>query len=630
MSKRKILFNTNSSVIRTGFGRAANCLLKYLYNTNKYEIFHICAGMAADDPNLNRTPWVSLPAFKSHQEVHQIQDDRLRQLTVYGAMAIDEVIKREKIFAAFFIEDFWAFNCFNSPWFNKVHSIIWTTLDSEPLLPQALIEAPKIKNYWTWADFASKALNKAGFEQAKTVYGPIDSTPFYRLSDKEKLNLKNNLNIPQDSFIAGFFFRNQLRKLVPNTLEGWKIFKEQNNIKNAYLLFHTHFGEGWDIPRLIQEYGISPNEVLVTHVCKSCKKYTVQSFMGQEKKCPYCGDEKGLVTTSPNLGVSEKQLNEIYNLCSVYLQIMTSGGLEYPLIEAKLCELITITVPYSCGETFTVPEAQSLALDYAEYREIGTQFIKASPYPSSIAKNLNKVYNMKSEKKREMEQKARQWALERFDIKVIGKYIENFIDSLPDIDYDYQWDYVPRNPNFPMPQIQDDIEWLKILYKNILLIEEPGSGLEYWISEIKKGVKREDIYKFFIQTAINENQKNQKVEFSDLLIKNNKKNLAVIQPGSIGDLIGLQGTFESLRSRYPFESWNFYMITEPRYFEVFEDNEYIDKLLPYQPWMDTNFLMEGIGTNKGYFDISYCPFRRPQRTADYIHNGKDLIDLQLK
>ncbi len=636
MKKRKILLNTNYSLLKTGFGRAALCILKYLYATNKYELVHLCAAMPENDPALLRTPWKNLPAFHSHQDVAQIQDARLQQLTVYGAAALDQAVATEKPFAVLLLEDFWAFNCFDAPWFKKLHSIIWTTLDSLPLLPQAIEQAPKIDNYWLWSDFAANKLNSLGFPQAKTVYGPIDSTPFYKLSDKEKLDLKNKFNIPQDAFIAGFFFRNQLRKLVPNTLAGWKMFKEQNNIKNAYLLFHTHFseqpGNSWDIPRLMNEYGISPTEVLVTQICRTCKDYVVQPFLGQGKKCSHCGaeEERGLITTSPNLGVTEKQLNEIYGLCSMYLHCMTSGGLEYPLIEAKLCELITATVPYSCGETFTTPKAQSLSIDYAEYREVGTHFIKASPFASSIAKNLLKVYNMKPEKRAEMGQKARQWALERFDIKVIGKYIEDFIDALPEIDYDYKWDYIPRNPTFIIPEILDDTEWLKVMYKNILLMDEPGSGLEYWLGELKKGSKRIDIENFFRKTAQDENNKNQKIDFKDLLIKNNKKQLAVIQPGSIGDLVGILGILESIRSRYSSLEWNIYMVTSPQYFEIFEGCEFIDKLLPFQPFMEQPFILEGAGTNKGFFDIVYQPFKRPQRTADYTHNGMDTLDLELK
>ena len=42
-------------------------------------------------------------------------------------------------------------------------------------------------------------------------------------------------------------------------------------------------------------------------------------------------------------GVSEKELNEVYNLMDVYCHPFTSGGQEIPIQEAKLTELITLS-----------------------------------------------------------------------------------------------------------------------------------------------------------------------------------------------------------------------------------------------------------------------------------------------
>ena len=83
-------------------------------------------------------------------------------------------------------------------------------------------------------------------------------------------------------------------------------------------------------------------------------------------------------TTNIKAGVNESQLNEIYNLMDVYCHPFTSGGQEIPVQEAKLTELITLVTNYSCGEDCCGPDTGGLALDWAEYREPGTQFIKAS------------------------------------------------------------------------------------------------------------------------------------------------------------------------------------------------------------------------------------------------------------
>ena len=91
----------------------------------------------------------------------------------------------------------------------------------------------------------------------------------------------------------------------------------------------------------------------------------------------------------------------------VYCHPFTSGGQEIPIQEAKLTELITLVTNYSCGEDTSTLESGSFPLDWSEYREHGTQFIKASTSPFSIAKQLSKVFKMKPQKKSDMGKRGR-------------------------------------------------------------------------------------------------------------------------------------------------------------------------------------------------------------------------------
>ena len=76
----------------------------------------------------------------------------------------------------------------------------------------------------------------------------------------------------------------------------------------------------------------------------------------------------------------------------VYCHPFTSGGQEIPIQEAKLTELITLVTNYSCGEDNCTPQSGGLPLEWNEYREPGTQFIKASTIPSSISKQLGQKF----------------------------------------------------------------------------------------------------------------------------------------------------------------------------------------------------------------------------------------------
>ena len=236
--------------------------------------------------------------------------------------------------------------------------------------------------------------------------------------EKERLQLRQRHGIDKDSFIIGFVFRNQLRKSVPNLLKGFKAFLKKHPNSKAKLLLHTHWGEGWDIPRLLEELSIDPNLILTTYFCSTCGAYSVQPFTGQEQQCRVCG-AKTLNTTNTQKGVNEKQLNEVYNLMDVYCHPFTSGGQEIPVQEAKLTELITLVTNYSCGEDSCSEESGGIPLNWHEYREPGTQFVKASTDSNHIAEMLQKVYDMSLDERREQGVKSRQWVINNFSVEFL-------------------------------------------------------------------------------------------------------------------------------------------------------------------------------------------------------------------
>jgi len=634
--KKKILFQSDFCLAKTGFGRNARALLKYLYSTNKYEIVQYCCGMTHDHPDFRKTPWKSLGSLpNTQQELEQInRDPNLARMASYGAHLIDKVINEEKPDVYFGVQDIWGVDfAIEKSWFNKITSVIWTTLDSLPILDSAIKNASKIKNYWIWSNFATKALHKLGYSHVKTLHGVLEDKDFYRLSDFERNQLRKKHNIPQDAFIIGFVFRNQLRKSVPNLLQGYALWKKQNpEIKNTYLLFHTHWGEGWNIHKLAVEIGVNPQEILTTYICKNCGEYEIKQFTGQDLNCKFCGAEKTQTTTNVGLGVTENQLNEVYNFMDVYCHPFTSGGQEIPIQEAKLTELITLVTNYSCGEEMCEPEANSLALEWNEYREHGTEFIKASTYPESIAKQLNIVYKMPQHKRLEMGKKAREWTIKNFGVKNVGKVIEDFIDVQPFAD----WGKIKENPEdkkdpyFQIPNILDDSEWLIYMYHNILKmknIDANDSGHKYWMSELSKGMKRQDIENYFRNVALQENNKSKEVKFEDLLDPKDKGRVIYIMPESAGDIFLSTALFKSIKNRYP--EYSLYVATKPQYKDILDGNPYVHKWLEYNPIMDNLIWLEGNNQHDGYFDIAYLPYTCTQRNLNYLHNGIDKLDFVL-
>ena len=633
MKKKKVVIHSNHCKAFTGFGKHTKNILIYLQKTGKYDLVEFANGIRWGDPSLKNLPWSaegSLPADASTLKKLQ-QDPQLARSAGYGGEMIDKIIEREKPDVYIGIEDIWAFNGYTEKtWWNKINCMVWTTLDSLPILPDAVKAAPKIKNYFTWASFAQKSLNKTGQDHVQTLRGALDVSNFYKLEDEKRFELRQRHNISAEDFIIGFVFRNQLRKSVPNLLEGFKIFCQQNPTCNAKLLLHTHWGEGWDIPRLLQEKEIDPSKILTTYYCKECKEYEIKSFAGENQDCRFCGGSKTQVTTSTKAGVDEGQLNEIYNLMDAYCHPFTSGGQEIPIQEAKLTELVTLVTNYSCGEDCCVPEAQSLPLSWTEYREPGTQFIKASTDPKSIAYQLRKVFEMKPEKRAKMGKDARQFVIDNYSVEAVGKQLESILDAMPETDWDYDFKIEERDPNYQPPDITDDSEWLSDLYKNILKVEThpTDEGHKHWMKRLNDDLKREDVLKYFRSVAEKENRENKKVDLTDLLDEDDEgKRLLIVMPERIGDIYLATSLLPNIKKQY--KNLNIYFATRPQYFEVLDGSPYVHKCIPYHDSLANLPLMEGQGEHQGYFEIAFIPFLGTQRIVNFPHNGKDKIQFEL-
>ena len=75
MSKLKVLYHSDNSLAKTGFGRVSKALLTYLYKTGKYDIYHYCCGTHEGHPDLIRTPWKSLGVLPNNQkEVNELNE----------------------------------------------------------------------------------------------------------------------------------------------------------------------------------------------------------------------------------------------------------------------------------------------------------------------------------------------------------------------------------------------------------------------------------------------------------------------------------------------------------------------------------------------------------------------------
>jgi glycosyltransferase involved in cell wall biosynthesis len=627
--KKKILIHSNHCKAFTGFGKSKANLLKYLYRTGKYDIVEIANAKRFSEECTKTLPWKCYGGLPDDEdELHKArQDPTLARNASYGSLVIDRIVELEKPDIYLGIEDVWAFSGYHGkPWWNQVNCIIHTTLDSLPLIKESIDIAPNTKNYFVWASFAERALKEKGHSHVETVHGPLDTSHFNKLDSKYREKLRNIFRL-DDSFVIGFVFRNQLRKSVPNLLDGFELFKKKNPKVKTKLLLHTNWAEGWSIPELIKEKGIDNDSVVTTHICHKCHNYFIAPFNNHISNCGICGSKGCVRTISIDKGVDEAQLNEIYNLMDVYCHPFTSGGQEIPIQEAKLCELITLVTNYSCGEDAVKEGSGGIPLEWAEYREPGTQFIKASTSADSICEKLDEVFSMDLKTRKRMGQKARQYVIDNYSIEVIGKKFEKLFDSFEKVD----WDKLvlkcveERNPGY-LPDFKlGDKEFILDLYVNMLKyegIDEEDGGFKYWMNEISSGKTRDEILALFRGVATKENRELFKKSLSECIDRDrDNKRIAFAINGSPEDIIISTGVIKAIKKKYP--NHDIYYFTDKSFHPLLDEMDEIHKLCDVTEDIRDPFSFEGVGEKSGDFDLAFMPGNDIQNISFYAHHGRD-------
>jgi glycosyltransferase involved in cell wall biosynthesis len=568
-SKIKVLVQSNYCRMVTGFGKNMKNILLALHKDPDIEVFEASNGVPYGRDT--GTPWESYGTYPSNPQILKLieKEPVKKRAAQYGFYHIDDIVEKVKPDVFLGIEDIWAFREYEKKkWWPKTKKIIWTTLDSLPILDQALETEPKCDQMLVWASFAEEAMKELGHKTVSTVHGAVDYSHFKPLENRDELR---NLHGLDSDFVIGFVFKNQLRKSVPNLLEGFKRFKKRNPEISTKLLLHTDWGEksmGWDIPRYLKEKELENGEVLATYVCHKCDDYFVQPYSGEDKDCSSCGAEKSVKTKNSAKGVGEKELNEIYNLMDVYCHPFTSGGQELPIQEAKAAGLITLVTDYSCGTDSAYEHQGGLPLAWNEYREPSTQFIKATTCPNSICERLEEVYNMSETSRSDLVKTGIEYVKKEFSVENTVSKLKHFIKTVE------------------------------------LKKEQEKSGQE-GKTENKKA-------------SLNELLK-------DVPLKDR---IAVVLPRSAGDVLIANSLMENLQSLYP--NKKIFFVTNPEYYELINDNPFVYKTIPYTESFENLYSLEGQGPHKGLFEIAFLPHCITQKTYSYTHNGKDKNQFELR
>jgi hypothetical protein len=136
--------------------------------------------------------------------------------------------------------------------------------------------------------------------------------------------------------------------------------------------------------------------------------------------------------------------------------------------------------------------------------------------------------------------------------------------------------------------------------------------------------KRHAIYNYFVKTALEENRKNEQLDFRDLFDFNDKTRILFVIKESVGDCFIVTSLFKNLKEQYP--NSDLYVCTDPKYFDIFAGNPYVYKLVPYLQVVENELIMtQG---SKPIANVYIHTAIATQRILNYI--SKDKIGFELK
>lgn len=459
--KKRLLMVGESSYLNTGFAVYGRQLLTKLFNTGKYEIAEIGCYGNSRDPRAQQVQWGFYPNLPDSKEEEELYNNC--PMAEHGAWKFESVCLHFKPDVVFSVLDPWMTSYqIYSPLRKYYNLVQMPTVDGIPLMKEWISEYMQLDAALTYTDWGKTQLDKFSGGKIKTIGaapGGVDTSVFYPVPDKAKHKME--LGLPENLLIVGMVGRNQVRKLYPQLLESFAKFISQATpslAKRTFLYLHTcHPDLGWDIPSLLNEFGIG-HKVLFTYYCGNCGLVKPSVYQDVRVYCPGCGD-KSLMMPNHNKSIGTDVLAKIYNLFDLYVQYANMEGLGIPVVEALGCGVPAAVVQYSGMEDF-VNHVDAIPIPVSSYtRDPMTNRSMAAPDHEEFIHILNTWLSypnsIRSTRAHQMHEAAK--SVFSWD-KTTNRWMDCF-DNLPF----REWTGEPRLHRIPdqAPQMSDEqfVRW---------------------------------------------------------------------------------------------------------------------------------------------------------------------------
>lgn len=442
-----------ASFLNTGYAVYAHAVQSRLHDSGKYDVAEFACYGTENDPRRHELPWKYFWNEPPKADWGRLgyNPDSIHQ---FGAWRLNDVLIQYRPDIVWDVRDQWMLEHEErSPFRRFFRWAIMPTVDAMPQSEAWLSTFMDADAVLTYSDWGMETLDREGGGLIRTRGSapPAADRDMFRPMDRAALRRK--FAFTDDVFIVGTIMRNQPRKLYPQLIRDFAIFLREapeEVARKTFLYLHTSYPdkEGWDLPCLIKQSGIS-HKILVTYRCLRCHAVFCSFFQDARAACVKCGSVSATTPNSSN-GIDQDSLAHIINLFDVYVQYANSEGFGMPQVEAACCGVPVMATDYSAMSDI-VRKLRGWPIPVAALEvEPVSNCLRARPDGRSFVRMLSRYFAMPEPLRAKMKQRTRDLAVAHYDWdKTAARWMEVFDSLAPVPD---PWSSPPRLHTPALPQ----------------------------------------------------------------------------------------------------------------------------------------------------------------------------------
>ena len=661
--KRRVLFISEASYLRTGFSTYMNEVMARLHSTNKYDLaeFGSYGHSPEIDPRARSVPWKyyhNMPSTGVEEQAYKA-DYKENQ---FGKWKLSYVLADFKPDIVIMHRDNWMDTHVLKNSLRGNTLVFWMAcVDGYPQKWSWIDDYGRVDGLYAYSWFGKKVMEQQSRSplgkrygkkplEVKEVCQPGVNCDVFKPLPKDEVRSVFAMNNPNDANkrFVGTVMRNQPRKLFTRIIESFRMLKEQHpkTSENVFLLLHTSVPDvGWDIPEWIRQNGLE-EWVVFSYLCHQCGNMAISNFRGSPTNCPVCHGAGTFQTPNTQFGLEPEQFNYIFNMMDIYIQGSIAEGDGMPVNEAKAAGVPVLCSDYSAlYEKARNGGAIPLEND-SFYTEHETGQNRSLFNRQDLCDKLAHLLENEGERLT-LAKEARECAVRFYNWDLCAKKWEYAIDSAEIKDRSKTWDgdielkELPKDRYHEQEELSDK-EFIEQCYLNIVSGKKPDAdGMRTWGQALQRsgppgsdGNKkcRQQLEQWFRQKVERENaekklksnpdaaQVNPVDRIKPLVDEEDTFRILYAIPETFGDVFVSTGVINALKKQHPKAS--IYVATQEKHWPILKDNPDVHKCIPYEEAMLNYRTFEKWGpAGDNLFDIVFNPYIVTQKIPHWIHNG---------